>query len=866
VQYFQTGTSGTDFNISSTTATHTFNIPDASATARGLITTGTQTINGQKNFESGINIKQGIFPLNLGYTGIGAQTNGLIINVTGGGFGVAHNLLFNTATPYIYTFPSASGTIALTSDLGGYVTLATTQTITGYKTFDAALELKYNVIPTPSSAGYIGIGSNGVGITITTKPVSTVYNNNFYFASASNTFTFPNATGTLALTSDLANYVDLTTAQTISGAKTFSSSVVNDDGLKIKFGSATNLTASYLTLSAYGLTGPPALTVLRIGLNATYFAQLFFPNTNSYQYTFPSAFGTLALTSDLSGYLPLAGGTLTGALGGTSATFSSTLRVNGGITTIYDASEARLNLNTNIDGEQNSGWLYADSNATLGSIGNVHIQALSTTVLSVLDYNVYGNNGSNGAVGNVYIGTSVAQGTNNGAVLSLGGWTTSTGSPSAFGRIAGRKENATSGNQAGYLSFETANALVSQSTEKMRITSIGNVLIGTTTDAGYKLDVNGTGRFSSSVTGGAFLSSGTGYDTATSAEIQLNNTTASTGRAFVLNSFNSGGFQIADKTAGGATRFSISSTGAATFNSSVQAVNLGLGYAPQTGIGAFIYKNSADYNVVIQQDGSGIPFQITTLGSIRMLVTNGGNVGIGTSSPVSIGGHTSLTINGSSICRLDQFVGGTSIGLLYSSASFTMLQTSGANPLQFGTNDTERMRITPGGTLNYNIASNTDVADQYHPGISFSVENGGTLFQATNTTASVIQTRFANPNGNVGSITTSGVSTSYNPSSDRRLKENIKPIENAIEKVLKLKPVSYTWIKTGESDDGFIAQDLLEIDYFKHRVNPIGEAEDGTDLYGVDYMRFVSILTAAIQEQQAQIQELKAEIDTLKNK
>jgi hypothetical protein len=37
-------------------------------------------------------------------------------------------------------------------------------------------------------------------------------------------------------------------------------------------------------------------------------------------------------------------------------------------------------------------------------------------------------------------------------------------------------------------------------TERMRITSGGNVLIGTTTDAGYKLDVNGTGRFSSSVT------------------------------------------------------------------------------------------------------------------------------------------------------------------------------------------------------------------------------------------------------------------------------------------------------------------------------------------------------------------------------
>ena len=49
-QTFAVGTTGTDFAISSVTATHTFNIPDASATARGLITTGIQTIAGVKTF------------------------------------------------------------------------------------------------------------------------------------------------------------------------------------------------------------------------------------------------------------------------------------------------------------------------------------------------------------------------------------------------------------------------------------------------------------------------------------------------------------------------------------------------------------------------------------------------------------------------------------------------------------------------------------------------------------------------------------------------------------------------------------------------------------------------------------------------
>lgn len=57
-QTFAVGTTGTDFAIVSASGVHTLNLPDASATNRGLITTGAQTIAGTKSFTGQINASQ----------------------------------------------------------------------------------------------------------------------------------------------------------------------------------------------------------------------------------------------------------------------------------------------------------------------------------------------------------------------------------------------------------------------------------------------------------------------------------------------------------------------------------------------------------------------------------------------------------------------------------------------------------------------------------------------------------------------------------------------------------------------------------------------------------------------------------------
>ena len=77
--------------------------------------------------------------------------------------------------------------------------------------------------------------------------------------------------------------------------------------------------------------------------------------------------------------------------------------------------------------------------------------------------------------------------------------------------------------------------------------------------------------------------------------------------------------------------------------------------------------------------------------------------------------------------------------------------------------------------------------------------------------------------------------------SDERLKENIEPIDNALDKVLKLNGKTYNFIGRNTRDAGVIAQDL-------EKVLPEAVAEDGRGIKYVKFNAIIGLLVNAIKE------------------
>ena len=119
--------------------------------------------------------------------------------------------------------------------------------------------------------------------------------------------------------------------------------------------------------------------------------------------------------------------------------------------------------------------------------------------------------------------------------------------------------------------------------------------------------------------------------------------------------------------------------------------------------------------------------------------------------------------------------------------------------------------------------------------------------------------QFHNPNGTIGSITTSGSSTAFNTSSDYRLKENVVTDWEATSRLKQLKPMRFNFIADPDTTvDGFLAHEVQAV---------VPEAVTGTKdeidddgnpvIQGIDQSKLVPLLVKTIQELEARITALE---------
>jgi hypothetical protein len=124
-----------------------------------------------------------------------------------------------------------------------------------------------------------------------------------------------------------------------------------------------------------------------------------------------------------------------------------------------------------------------------------------------------------------------------------------------------------------------------------------------------------------------------------------------------------------------------------------------------------------------------------------------------------------------------------------------------------------------------------------------------------------------------GNIVCEGTVTENGTVSDIRKKEHIEPIDNAVERLQKIKGITFSYKNKPEENRlmGVIAQDLLEDDILKlavydHEDFKLQDDDPLKNTYAVRYNHLTAILIEAVKEQQQQIDTLKTEIENIKKR
>ena len=296
--------------------------------------------------------------------------------------------------------------------------------------------------------------------------------------------------------------------------------------------------------------------------------------------------------------------------------------------------------------------------------------------------------------------------------------------------------------------------------------------------------------------------------------------------------------------------------------------------APTSSDVAFKLPNAdGSANQLLKTDGSGqLSFasnvNIDTSGNLLVGNTsyNAGAFG-GNSRGINVAGIQPQVLLHETDTDKDAFIG--------MSASQFFVHTADNIPIRFGIGDSEIARFrSPGGGLMIGETGGTRIGEpKLHVLSGGSGNNIASFFFNTTDDRDAVLIRhngadggnnrkmiaLLNADGNaVGNIISNGSSTSYNTSSDYRLKENAVAISDGITRLKTLKPYRFNFkLNPTQTVDGF----------FAHEVTAVPEAiygeKDGSNMQQIDQSKLVPLLTAALQEEIGKREALEARVAAL---
>jgi uncharacterized protein YaiE (UPF0345 family) len=797
-QYLVTGTSGTDFNISSITATHTFNLPTASATNRGALSSADWTTFNSKlspadtvSLSNRINLK-----LNISDTAAMLSPYART-NVVNAGLALKVNISDTASmlTPYL-----RSNTAAAT-----YVPQTRTITINGTSQ-DLSANRTYNVGTVTSVATNTGTGITGGTITSSgtiaadTLLLSTrAWRQKGVDSLQANINTKQN---TLTLTTFGTGGVATLVGATLNipqyqGALTNPITGTGTANYVAKFSGLTGITNSQIfdnsTNVGIGTATPDSLLTVNLG---THFKR------GVRMSGLPTAPGTRALRVDANGTLSVSD-TLTNGISGSGTT---------NYIPKFTSSSAIGNSNLQTDASGNLGLGVTPS--AWGSVFKV-LEGGDSNNQSFIAFQTNDNSSNVGT--NAFYDNSWKY-KYNGAATNY------------------QQEN---GNHIWYQapSGTAGNAITF--TQAMTLNASGRLLVGTTTDNTYsRLQVSGSAWIGTTkgtyFTDGATYSSIVGLNQAVTAYNGLELRASGTdGQLFLATTGNVGmGTTSPD------TKLQVAETGSNGI--SVRANTSGDAYYRlyQDGtITSHWYSDRTNSKITFGAV-TNIPLTFETNSLERMRITSGGDVLVGTQTAhYATTNRTVFNVNGTSSAIIGLQAANTTSGYLYVDANdFTIstegtrnlnLITAGAAPMILQTNSSERMRITSGGEVY--IAGTTDQG-------AYNLQVNGTGVWGA---------------GAYVDGSDSAVKKNIQP-----LGASLDLIKQMNPVTFEYQPF---YSKDTTTQTGFIAQELQQV--LSDKVYKNGIVKEGGQYLGVAYQHLIPLLVKSIQELEAQVQALKSQLN-----